>query len=132
MSTPSIPKKKRKRKRSHGKRSKSIKGIVSSLSADIKERWFHPDGHQISKTEIGLSLHRASLGPDGEPTTEKKRDVKAIVENLTESPKLASYSTIRGWITAARKATMNYGDTVEKNFEFIERLVRVHCPAKTV
>ena len=68
-----------------------------------------------------MSLHRASLGPDGEPSTENKRDVKLIVESLTEPPKVASYSTIRGWITAARKATVKYGDKVEEKFRIQRR-----------
>ena len=89
---------------------------VPSLATDIRERWFHPDGHQITKAEIGLLLHRASLDPDGEASTENKRHVKHIIKNLTDPPKVASYSTIRGWITAARKATVKYGDKVEEKF----------------
>ena len=100
---------------------KRSKSEAVSIAEDIRTLWIEK---KIDKSEIGLRLFRKTVGPDGKQYKNGKKLVQKIVQLLVETPTVAPYSTIRGWINAARKATALYGDCVEKKF-----FIKMKCGA---
>ena len=83
------------------------------IANNIRSLWI---AKEITKDEIGLRLLEKTVGSNGEVIKSGKRLVQEIVKLLVQKPMLAPYKTIRGWITAARKAKIKYGDSVRENF----------------
>ena len=83
------------------------------IAEDIRSLWIDK---QITKAEIGLRLLEKTVDPDGKHIKNGKKLVQEIVQLLTETPRVAQYSTIRGWINAARKAKVKYGESVQEKF----------------
>lgn len=101
--TPTLKKARRKTtckvKRQVFARNESSKKIAQT----IRDKWFTTEGPRlISKTEIGLQLHLLSIAPDGQPCALSKRFVQQVVSHLVMQPQVASYKTIRRWISIAR------------------------------
>lgn len=86
---------------------------AATIAENIRSLWI---AKQVTKSEIGLRLLAKTIGPDGKQVKHGKKLVQQIVQLLVQTPKVAPYSTIRGWINAARKATIQHGDSVHQKF----------------
>ena len=101
--TPTLkkPRRKSKDKVKHQVFSPGVSAV--KIAQSIRDKWFVTEGRRlISKAEIGIQLYLLSLAPDGQSCVFRKRFVQQVVGHLVMPPQVASYKTIRRWISVSR------------------------------